>query len=307
MLKYSIKRIILIIPVLIGISLIIFFILALSPGNTAKMMLGERATTETIKQLEEELGLNKPIIVRYADYMVKALKGNFGNSYKTGDPVVKEIKRYFPVTLRLALIAICIALVVAIPIGIVSAVRQYSMVDSFSVLFALLGASFPQFWLGMMFILLFALKLRVLPAFGLDTWKGYILPSLTLSLYTMAVVTRMTRSSMLEVIRQDYIKMALSKGASENRVIYLHALRNALLPIVTIVGINLGNMLGGAIIIEAVFSLPGMGSYVLDAIRNKNIPAVMAGVMFLATTFCLVNLLVDLLYGFIDPRIKSEY
>jgi len=307
MLKYSIKRIILIVPVLIGISLIIFFILALSPGNTAKMMLGERATTETIKQLEEELGLNKPIIVRYADYMVKALKGNFGNSYKTGDPVVKEIKRYFPVTLRLALIAICIALVVAIPIGIVSAVRQYSMVDSFSVLFALLGASFPQFWLGMMFILLFALKLRVLPAFGLDTWKGYILPSLTLSLYTMAVVTRMTRSSMLEVIRQDYIKMALSKGASENRVIYLHALRNALLPIVTIVGINLGNMLGGAIIIEAVFSLPGMGSYVLDAIRNKNIPAVMAGVMFLATTFCLVNLLVDLLYGFIDPRIKSEY
>ncbi len=295
------------IPVILGISFIIFTILALTPGDPAQMILGENATPEAIEMKREELGLNENFFVRYFKYMGKAVLGDLGRSYRTNLPVVEELMTRFPHTLILAFFGIGMAVVIGIPIGILSAVKQYTIIDTLSLGLALIMTSIPAFWLGLMLMLVFGLRLDLLPAIYDETWQSYVLPVVTLAIGSMATLIRMTRSTMLEVIREDYIRTARAKGAPEKSVVFKHALRNALLPVVTVIGINFGLQLGGAVICESVFSLPGLGTLMITSVRQKDVPMVMAAVLFVALTISIVNLLVDILYSYIDPRVKSQY
>lgn len=305
MIKYIFKRILFLIPVLIGVSFIVFTLLYLTPGDPAKMMLGEQADAQAIESLREELGLNESFLVQYGNYLFKIVtKGDLGTSYSTRRPVLTEILEVFPNTLKLAASATGIAIVVGILFGIISAVKQYSILDSFITVLALLGISMPMFWIGLLMILLFSVKLGWLPPSGLNSWQALIMPSIALGAQSIAILTRMTRSSMLEVIRQDYIRMVRAKGQSEKNIIFGHAFKNALIPIITIVGLQFGNLLGGAIITESVFSIPGLGRLMIDSIKNRNFPVVQGSVLFIAVTFSLVNLIVDLLYSVVDPRIR---
>ena len=307
MASYIAKRLAMMVLVVMGISLIVFTIMNLTPGNAAQMILGQSATPEQVAKLEAELGLDKPFLVRYFSFWINALQGDFGSSYQTGLPVFEEILARFPTTLRLASVAMVIAAGIGIPVGVISAVRQYAMVDVCSMVIAMLFASIPSFVMGLLLQLLFARTLRIFPATGADSWQSYVLPAITLSAATMATLIRMTRSTMLEVIRQDYIRTARAKGASERSIVLTHALRNALLPIVTVIGVDFGYLLGGTVVIESVFSLPGLGTLLITSIRMKDTPVVMASVMFVTVAYSLVNLAVDIVYAFIDPRIKSQY
>lgn len=305
--KFILKRLMLLIPVLLGVSLLVFAIMSFTPGDPAQLILGENAPAEAVAELREDMGLNDPFILRYARFVGNALTGDLGQSYTSGRDVFDEIFSRFPNTLVLATLGVIIAVLIGIPVGIISATRQYSMIDSGSMIFALLGVSMPNFWLGLMMILVFAVNLGWVPSGGYSDWSSLILPAITLGTGSAAIITRMTRSSMLEVIRQDYIRTARAKGVSEQVVINQHALKNALIPVITVIGLQFGALLGGAVLTETVFSWPGVGRMMVDAIRQKDAPTVLGTVVFLATTFSLVNLLVDLLYGFIDPRIKSQY
>lgn len=307
MLKFIFKRLMMIIPVILGISFIIFSIMALTPGDPARLILGENASQADVDDLREEMGLNDNFIIRYLNYMKDVLRGEFGLSYRNKIPVYDEVFARFPNTLILAFWGVSLSVLIGVPIGIISAVKQYSIIDTMSLGAALILTSIPAFWLGLMLILLFSLKLNLLPSTGVETWKHFILPSVTLAAGTMATLIRMTRSTMLEVIRQDYIRTAKAKGAGESRIIFKHALRNALLPVITIIGINFGFQLGGAMVIETVFAMPGLGTLMITSVRLKDTPMVMASVLFVAVAVSLVNLLVDMLYSFIDPRIKSQY
>ncbi len=307
MLKYIGKRFLMMIPVILGISLILFMVMNLTPGDPARLILGENALPSDVAQLREEMGLNDNFAVRYVNYVKDALRGDLGKSYRTNIPVAEELFTRFPTTLKLAFWGMTIAVLIGIPIGIISAVKQYSIVDVMSLGAALILTSIPGFWLGLMLILLFSLKLDLLPATGIDTWRNFIMPAITLAAATMATLIRMTRSTMLEVIRQDYVRTARAKGAGETRIILKHALRNALLPVITLIGINFGIQLGGAIIIESVFAMPGLGSLMITSVRMKDAPMVMASVLFVAIVAGIVNLIVDILYMYIDPRIKSQY
>ena len=305
--KFILKRLMLLIPVLLGVSLLVFAIMSFTPGDPAQLILGESAPAEAVAELREEMGLNDPFIVRYFTFVADALTGDFGRSYSTGREVFGEIAARFPNTLVLATLGVIIAVAIGVPIGILSATRQYSFIDSSSMIVALLGVSMPNFWLGLMLILLFSVNLGWLPSGGFSDWWSVILPAVTLGTGSAAIITRMTRSSMLEVIRQDYIRTARAKGVAESVVINQHALKNALIPVITVIGLQFGYLLGGAVLTETVYSWPGVGRMMVDAIRQKDTPTVLATVVFLATTFSLVNLAVDILYGFVDPRIKSQY
>jgi len=307
MLKYIAKRTLMMIPVIIGISLIIFSIMELSPGDPVTLMLGDGASQQSITELREEMGLNDNFVVKYVRYVKNALMGDFGISYRNKVPVINEIASRFPTTLNLTFWGVLLSVVIGIPVGVISAIKQYTIIDTFSLFSALILTAMPAFWLGLMLILLFSLKLNLLPATGVDTWKHFIMPSITLAAASMATIIRMTRSTMLEVIRQDYIRTARSKGAGECRIVFKHALRNALLPIVTIIGLNFGYQLGGAIVTESVFAMPGIGTLMVAAVRTKDTPIVMASVLFVAVLAGVINLLVDVLYVYIDPRLKSEY
>ncbi|MTI14039.1 nickel ABC transporter permease [Sansalvadorimonas verongulae] len=305
--KFIFKRLILLVPVLLGVSLLVFAIMSFTPGDPAQLILGENAPAPAVEALREEMGLNDPFIMRYANFVGNAVTGDMGRSYTTGREVATEIFDRFPNTLILAALGTIIAIVIGVPVGILSATRQYSWIDSSSMIMALLGVSMPNFWLGLMLILVFSVTLGWLPSGGFMGWSSLILPALTLGTGSAAIITRMTRSSMLEVIRQDYIRTARAKGVAENVVINKHALKNALIPVITVVGLQFGYLLGGAVLTETVYSWPGVGRMMVDAIRQKDSPTVLATVVFLATTFSLVNLSVDILYGFVDPRIKSQY
>ncbi len=307
MAKYVLKRVLLLIPVLLGVSFIVFTIMSMTPGDPATTMLGPGATKEDIQRVNEELGYYDPFVVRYANYVLHAVQGDFGKSYRTNQPVFGEIFSRFPTTLKLAVGAICIAVVIGIPIGILSAVKQYSAFDIVSTVVAMFLASVPQFWLGLMAMLLFSLYLGWLPSFGIDSWKHFIMPTFTLSLPCAASIVRLTRSAMLEIIRQDYIRTARAKGAPESMIIWKHSLRNALMPIVTVVGINFGYLLGGAVLVESIFGIPGVGTLTINSIRMKDIPQTTASVMFLALIYIVMMLIVDVLYAYIDPKIKSKY
>lgn len=307
MVKFILKRLLFLIPVIIGISFLIFSIMNLTPGDPARLILGETATQENVDALREEMGLNDNFFIRYGRYVEGAFIGDLGKSYRTGLPVLEEIIERFPTTLKLASGAIFLAVLIGIPIGVISAVKQYSIIDGVSLISALLLTSMPGFWLALMMMLIFSLKLDWLPTSGIETWKSFIMPCATLAAGTLAVLIRMTRSTMLEVVRQDYIRTAKAKGAHPKRIIFKHSLRNALLPVVTVIGINFGIQLGGSIIIENVFAMPGLGSLIVTSVKMKDAPAVMAAIMFIALVGGLVNLAVDVLYMYIDPRIKAQY
>ena len=308
MYKYIAKRLLMLIPVIIGVSFLVFFIMAMAPGDTAKAILGEDAPVESLEALREELGLNDPIPFRYVNYMKGMLRGDLGKSYKSGRPVFNEIMERFPATLELSFWGMVFAIVLSIPIGIISATRQYSLTDSVSMIFALLGVATPNFWLGLMLIIVFSLHLGWLPSGGnTDGFASLILPVITLGTGCMANITRTTRSSMLEVIRQDYIRTAKAKGVSKNKVINKHALKNALIPVVTVIGLQFGSLLGGAVLTESVFSWPGIGTYLVNSIKAKDTNAVLGCVIIFSICFSIVNLIVDILYAYIDPRIKSKY
>lgn len=307
MIRYIIKRCLMLIPVILGISLIIFSIMSLTPGDPARLILGENASIQEVEELREDMGLNDPFPLQYFNYVKNALRGDFGRSYRTGIPVYDDIFSRFPNTVKLAFLGISLSVIIGIPVGIISAVKQYTFIDTLSLFSALLLTSIPAFWLGLLLILLFALKIDILPATGVDTWKNFVMPSFTLAAGTMAILIRMTRSTMLEVIRQDYIRTAKAKGAGERRIIFKHCLRNALLPVVTVIGINFGFQLGGAMIIETVFAMPGLGSLMITSVRMKDTPMVMASVLFVAIAIGITNLAVDIIYGYIDPRVKTQY
>lgn len=307
MFKYIARRVLFLIPVLIGVSFIVFSLLYLTPGDPARMVLGDQATEEAVQEFRNKEGLNDPFLMQYGRYVYKALQGDIGRSYMTRRPVSDEILSAFPATIKLAAFSMCIAILLGIPFGIISAIRQYSLFDSVTMVFAMVGLSMPVFWLGILLILFFSVQLRWLPSSGFDSFAAMVLPSITLAAQSVAIVTRMTRSSMLEVVRQDYIRTARAKGQKESVVIWRHALGNALIPVVTVVGLQFGHLLGGAVLTESIFSIPGVGRLMVEAIKMRDYPLVQGGVLYIAVAFSLVNLLVDLVYAWIDPRIKAQY
>ena len=307
MVKYILRRILLMVPVILGVSIIIFTIMSFASGDPTVLILGEGASEEAVAELRDELGLDDPLPVQYFNYIKDALQGDLGRSYQNNQPVAEEIALRFPDTLRLTIIGTLLSILIGVPVGVVSAVKQYSWMDNCSTLLALVFTAMPSFWLGLMLILAFSVRLDLLPATGFDTWQCYILPSITLAAASMATLIRMTRSTMLEVIRQDYIRTAKAKGGSEFHVIMRHAIRNAMLPVVTSIGLNFGRQLGGAIVIETVFNIQGIGMIMINGISSRDRPMVMAAVMLAAIMASLVNLLVDVLYTFIDPRIKGQF
>ena len=289
--------------VLLGISFVVFFILHLT-GDPALVLLPPDASAEDVTKFREAMGFNDPFLVQYGRFLRGALRGDFGQSVRHGEPAFGLVVERMPATFELSGAALAIALCLAIPAGIVSAVRRNSVLDYVSTVVALLGQSMPTFWLGIMLILVFSVQLHLLPSSGHGTVQHLVLPAVTLGLFTTARITRLTRSGMLEVLNQDYIRTARAKGVGDRPVVWKHALKNAAIPVVTIVGIELGTLLGGSVITETIFAWPGVGRLSVQAIYNRDYPVVQAAVFLLAATFVVVNLIVDLLYAYLDPRIR---
>ncbi|MCI6026402.1 MAG: ABC transporter permease [Oscillospiraceae bacterium] len=309
MYRYVIKRLLLMIPVVLGVSFIIFTIMYFIPGDPASNILGVGASPEAVAQLNEELGYNDPFIVRYVNYISDAvLHLDLGTSYQNKLPVTGEIAKRLPVSATLAFGSIMLSLLIGVPIGVLSAVKQYSLWDKIPTGLALLVAAMPAFIIGMLLMLVFSLQLGILPVSGVTQGlKSYILPVISLGLPYGARQLRFTRSSMLETIRQDYVRTAKAKGASQKKTIWGHAMKNALMPVITVAGTSFGALLGGAIATESLFGLPGLGTYISDGIKLKDVPAVLGGIIVFALLFSLVMLAVDLSYAFVDPRIKARY
>jgi len=307
MTKYILRRIGMMIPVILGVLLIAFVINRMS-GDPVAAILGGDATPEQYEMERERLGLNRPLFVQFGDYVLGIItRFDLGNSYASKRPVSEEILTRFPITLTLALISLAISSVLGIIFGVVCAINQNRNIDYIITLLALIVASLPGFWFALMLILLFAVNLGLLPATGLDTWRHWILPSVVLGLAPISNLCRTTRSSMLEVIRQDYIRTAKSKGVSDNKVIFKHALKNALFPVITVFGFMASLSIGGQVVVETVFTIPGIGSYMMIAITNKDFPVIQGTVVVLSLMVCIINLIVDIAYGFADPRIRASY
>lgn len=308
MFRYFLKRLLLMIPVVLGVSFIVFTIMAITPGDPGSIILGAGAVQEDIDALNHELGYDQPFFSRYFMYIKDVVtKFNFGTSYYTKQDVRLMIASKIPFSFAVAFNAILFSVIVGIPLGVLSAVKQYSLLDSIPTFMAMMLASAPGFLIGMVLMLIFSLHLGWLPTTGVETAKHYILPMLALGLPYAGRQLRFTRSSMLETIRQDYIRTVRAKGAPERRVIWGHAMRNALMPVITVVGNNFGGLLGGAVVVETLFTIPGLGSYIVDSIKQKDVPSVMGGTMALATMFAFIMLAVDLLYALVDPRIRAKY
>lgn len=305
--KYILRRLLYMIPVIFGVMFIIFTLLYITPGCPAQMILGEIARPQDIAALRTEMGLDDPFIVQFAAFVTRTLQLDFGTSFQTRRSVFDEITARFPNTLLLAALSVFLSVVIGIPLGILCATKQYSAFDSVTTVLGLVALSMPNFWLGLMLILLFSVQLGWLPATGIATPLHWILPTITIGLSNAGMIMRFTRSSMLEVVRQDYIRTARAKGQAESAVIIYHALKNALIPVVTIVGLSFGFMLGGAVLVETVFAIPGLGNFMVLAIRSRDFPIVQGGVLLMAVIFSFVNLLVDILYAYVDPRVRSQY
>lgn len=307
MTKYVLKRILWMIPILIGVSLLITLLLELTPGNPARLMLGNYATDEAVAELETELGLDQPVMVRYIRFLTNAVRGDLGTSFFTGQSVMSEIMARFPYTLILVCISMVLALVTGIPIGVYAATHQYTWKDNTSIFLSLFCVSMPNFWFALILVQIFAKKLGWLPPIGVDSWKSWIMPAISVAIGYSATIARQTRSSMLEQIRQDYVITARAKGQTEHKVIYRHALKNALIPIIVVCGSVFGMSLGGAVVAEVIFGIPGLGNYTLSALTARDYPAVQGSVLFFAILYSLVILIVDLIFAFVDPRIRSQY
>jgi peptide/nickel transport system permease protein len=312
--RYIVRRVLQVVPVVFGISVVVFLMLRLIPGDVVDVILGTEgaASPERMAQLRRAFGLDRPYHEQYVEWVGGMLSADFGRSIRTSRPILPDILARFPVTLQLTVMAMALSLVLAIPLGVLSAVRRYTRSDSVVRLLGLLGLSIPNFWLATMLILFVSSYWQgVLPTSGyvspgedlLGSFRSVILPALALGVANLAILMRMTRSSMLEVLRQEYVTTARAKGLIERVVIYRHAFRNALIPVVTVAGVQVGHLLGGTIIVEQIFALPGVGTLVLNAITQRDYPVVQAGVLFIAVSFVLVNLIVDILYAYMDPKI----
>ena len=307
MFRYTIKRLILIIPVILGVMLIVFFFQSVSGDDPVDQLLGAGATEEQRAAKREELGLDDPIIIQFGRYVWEFFTtGSLGTSYKSNQPVTQELMTRFPVTIKLALISVGLGTLIGIPLGVWAAVKQYTATDSIIISFSVLSQSMPSFWLALLLVSLFAVKLRLVPFSGILDPRGWILPVIVVTFTSMAMIIQVTRAAMLETIRQDYIRTAKSKGQTPLNITFHHALRNSMIPILNAVANTLGVQLGGALIVESVFGMPGIGKYAVDAINARNYPAVLGSVVILAITFTVVNLLVDLLYAGVDPRVKTS-
>jgi peptide/nickel transport system permease protein len=312
MTQYVTRRVIAIVPVLFGISVLVFLLVHLIPGDVAQILLGTQATDQQIATLRRTFGLDRPLPVQYLDWISHLMTGDFGVSFRTSRPVLPDLISRFGVTVQLTVVSMVVALAVAIPLGVASAANRGQKADAIARVVALLGLSIPNFWLGTMLILFVSLVLHWLPPVGFvslldNPWLGIqtlILPALALGTAVAAFIVRMVRSSLLEVLRQDFIRTARAKGLRDHTVLYSHALKNAFIPVLTVIGVQIGYLLGGAVIIESIFSLPGMGRFLLDSINNRDYSIVQGGVLFIALIFSVVNLAVDLVYGWLDPRIR---
>jgi len=307
MLRYIGKRLLMMIPVLLGVSLLVFSMLYFSPGRAADYLLGDFATEADKLAWEAQNGLDRPFLVQWVNFVADVMRGDLGVSYSTKRPVTTEIFARFPNTLLMAAVSMALATVTGVALGILSAVKQYSLWDNLSRVISTAGVSIPSFWEGLMLILVFSVTFAWLPASGFSTWRHWILPAVTVGTNASATIMRMTRSSMLEAIRQDYVRTARAKGQKESVVIFRHVLRNALIPILTVVGLNFGKLFGGMAITETVFAIPGLGKFIVDAIPYKNTPVVQGGILFIAFAMSLINLITDVLYAWVDPRIRSQY
>jgi peptide/nickel transport system permease protein len=306
MLRFIAKRILWMIPLLLGVTLIVFLILHLTPGDPAALILGDAADQQTIEMLRHEMGLDRPLMVQYVDFLWKALHGDLGTSTHTRRPVIDELASRLPATMEIACMALLLAVIIGITVGIVSAVKRYSAFDHAMMLTTLIFASMPSFWLGLILMLTFSVKLGWLPAVGRGGFSYLILPALTLAATPTALIARLTRSSMLDVVEEDYIRTAHAKGLSEEVIVWKHALKNAMIPIITVIGIQFGGMMGGSVVIESVFAWPGVGKLMVDSILTKNYPVVQGGLLLMAVIVSVINLIVDITYGLLDPRIRYE-
>ncbi len=306
------KRTLMAIPVLLGATFLVFAIMYVAPGDAARIMLGNDASEKAVEALREQMGLNDPLLVQYAHFVMNLLKGDLGVSYRNAQPVASLIFGRLSNTIFLAVSGILFSIVIGIPVGIISAVRQYSLLDNITMFITLTLTAVPTFWLALILVIVFSVNFRIFPPSGMghnfhDFVVSMVLPTLTLGFGYAALIARTTRASVLDVVRQDYINTARAKGVDESTVIWSHMMKNALIPIVTVIGLNFGVLLGGSVLTESIFSWPGVGRFVVESISYKDTPAILGSIVVLAVLFTLVNLLVDLLYAFLDPRIKSQY
>ncbi|KQL48292.1 hypothetical protein AN963_00255 [Brevibacillus choshinensis] len=306
MLSYIIKRVLQMIPTLIGVSIATFILIHSVPGDPARMIAGNEASEEEVALVRDRLGLNEPLHVQYGEYVMGLAKGDLGTSLRSDRPVLDEIVSRFPTTILLTFISVIIMIIVGLLAGILSATKPNSKRDNATMMFSLFGISMPIFWLGLMLILIFSYYLQVLPSGGNDSFKYFILPAVALGLSSSAILARLSRSSILEVIHQDFVRTARAKGVKEKWVIYKHTLKNALIPIITIVGLEFGHLLGGAVLTETVFSMNGIGRFIIQSIQFRDYPAIQGSILFVATIFVIVNLIVDLCYSLVDPRVRYD-
>lgn len=307
MIRYILNRLLWMIPVILGVIIVVFTILYFVPGDPVQLIVGQEASQEQIEAIRTEWGLNRPYIVRLIDYIIDVLHGDFGKSYMTKVLVTNELFTRIPRTIGLSLACMLLSVIVGVPLGVLAAVKQNGWADRICMMLALVGVSMPSFWLALLLVILFSVKLGWLPAMGIGGIQYYIMPALAGATPDLARVARQGRSSMLDEIRSDYVTTARSKGLSERVVILKHALPNALIPIITVAGNGFGNMLGGALILETIFGIPGIGIYIITAVNNRDYPIVQGGTIFLAIAFSIIMLAVDLIYAFVDPRIKAQY
>lgn len=307
MAAYVVRRILMLVPVMLGVSILVFLIMHLAPGDPARMMLGERAPVEQLEALREQLGLNDPLPVQYVKWLSRVVQLDLGRSIRSNRPVLDEILSRLPATAELAFASIGLAILVGVPVGVLSAVRRNTLVDDVAMVGALAGIAMPVFWQGIMLMLIFSLTLEWLPSSGRGDWTHLVLPAITLGTSSAASITRMTRSTMLETISQDYVRTARAKGLAERIVLYRHALRNALLPIVTVIGLEFGSLMAGAVITETIFAWPGIGRLAVDAIRSQDFPLVQGVILMFAAVYALINLVVDVVYAYLDPRLQARY
>ena len=307
MLRYIGKRLLMLIPTLIGITIIIQLLITIMPGDPVVIMLGAKASPELVEETRDKMGLNDPIVIQYLRYMKNILRGDFGSSLITKRPVADEMIQRFKYTVSLVSMVMALAVLIGVPLGVFAAINQNTWKDNLAMFLALFCVAMPSFWFALLLVQLFGVKLRWLPLDGIGSWKNWVMPVLALALSNTSLIARQTRSNVLETIRQDYITTARAKGCGEGKVIFYHCLKNALIPVITVVGGVFGVLLGGVLVTEVIFSIPGLGQYTLTALTSRDYPVIQSSVLILSTVFSIVILLVDILYSVIDPRIRAQF
>ena len=305
--KYILKRILILIPTIIGVSFVVFSLLYLSPGDAALASAGPNAPKETVEILRDKMGLNDPFLIQYGRFLKNLIfHFDLGTSYQSKTPVIEKILRVFPNTLKLAGVSLIFAIISGIILGIIAGINKNNIIDSLISFAGMIGLAMPIFWSGLLLIIIFSSKLKLLSASGFSSWRHMILPVLALGLQTSSSIMRMTRSSMIEVLDKDYIRTARAKGLKKSRIIFIHALKNAMIPIITTIGLQAGGLLGGSILTETVFSISGIGRLMVDSVKTRDYPVILGGVMFIALVYSIISIIVDILYGFLNPQIKME-